>query len=135
MISWRPLGFDWGALSGPLRGDCRLTSEAERKRLQRKRKAAGVVVLPPLPVSPDYADEFSDYAVEVGLLTEIEAETNRSQAVVCGAVAAWEEWLIERITRRAEKLRSGLSSNRDDGLRHALSQDAESASHKSGGAN
>ena len=80
-----------------------MTSEAERKRLQRERKAAGVVVLPPLAMCPDFADEFCDYAVEIGLVTEIEAEADRSQAVACGAVTAWEEWIFERVTRRAAK--------------------------------
>jgi hypothetical protein len=80
-----------------------MTGDAERKRLQRERKAAGVVVLPPLAISPDSADEFCDYAVEIGLVTEIEVEVDRSQAVACGAVAVWEEWIFERVTRRAAK--------------------------------
>jgi len=80
--------------------EARRRDAAERKRLERERKAAGEVVIPPLPATLDHADELIDYAVELGLVKEIEAETNRSFAIASGAAAALDDWIKTRWAKR-----------------------------------
>ena len=71
-----------------------MSSAVDRKRRERARQAAGIVMLPHLPVSEDFAD----MAVLVGLITEAEAARPEGLGRAVGMVL--DSWMREQQAAR-----------------------------------